>query len=266
MQALFNQIVETFNSLWHIRVLGESLEITTPMVTTTNKFVTVFITKRDEYYIVTDGGWICSGKYECEVDSTRRFYNKIFNYYLQVYNILVTQGRGNTFYYKREVNKNLVVNAVFELSNFISSVVSTSEVQFIVDKKEIRFNSQAKSYMHSVFGDRIKYEEQLIPYSSVKFSAVSRYNGATQVVNFISGSTASYYNSSLCKSNIHFDMLKDIENAIKLNHKISLLDDSNPSIINSPMVQEMCDYTQKKGNVVVLWSDKALLPEYLEAV
>lgn len=266
MRALYDSIVRTYNSLWHLRILGESLEITTPMVTTTNKFVTVFITKRYDYYVVTDGGWVCSGKYECEIDPGKRFYNKVFEYYLRAYDILTTEGKGYVFYYKKESNPDLVVNAVFELSNFISAIVSTSEVQYTVDKKEVRFNLQARSYLHGALGEGIRYDEPLVPYSSVKYSAVSHYNGHTQVINFISGSTSSYYNSSLCKSNIHFDMLKDVSNVMKINRKVSLLDDTNPVIINSQMVREMCEYTEKCGNTIVLWRDRESLKTYLEAV
>ena len=80
MQELFERIKKAYDSLWRVRVLGESLEIVTPMVTANDFFVTVFVTKRGGEYIVTDGGWISSGNYDCEIDFSQKTYQKLFQY------------------------------------------------------------------------------------------------------------------------------------------------------------------------------------------
>ena len=76
MEDLFNSIKNSYNLLWHVKVLGESLEIVTPTVTTNNAFVSVYVTKRGDNYVVTDGGWISAGYYECELDTLGKVYNK----------------------------------------------------------------------------------------------------------------------------------------------------------------------------------------------
>ena len=82
MQDIFEAIKEAYNSLWHVKVLGESLEIITPMVTTSDSFVSVFVTKRGDEFVITDGGWISAGYYGCDEDNQGKAYQKLFQYYI----------------------------------------------------------------------------------------------------------------------------------------------------------------------------------------
>ena len=62
MDEIVELIKKTFYYLWKVKRYGKTIEIITPSFTTNDCFVSVFLTKRDKYYIVTDGGWI-SEKY-----------------------------------------------------------------------------------------------------------------------------------------------------------------------------------------------------------
>ena len=50
-----------------MRMRGDTLEVITPFATTNDKFVSVFISERKNGYVVTDGGWITNGIYDCDL-------------------------------------------------------------------------------------------------------------------------------------------------------------------------------------------------------
>ncbi len=267
MENLFNTIRESYNSLWHVKVLGESLEIITPMVTTNESFVSVFVTKRGDDYVVTDGGWISAGYYEFDLELMGAAYNKLFQYYLENYNILQTVGYGRTMYYKKVSDRYLVVNAVFELSNFISAIVSGSNIQFQADKKEIRFRTTVRDYLTRDFGQgSFEFNCGLTESSSIKYGAISHFAGHTQLLNIVTGSNSGYYSNSLCRSDVYFEAARNYSDRYKINKTVALLDDSSPSVFESPQVRELIALSQaKKYNILLPWSKKEKLSDMLIA-
>lgn len=267
MDKLFNSIIESYNSLWHVRVLGESLEIVTPMVTTNDAFVSVFITKRGEDYIVTDGGWISAGYYDCDIDILGSAYNKLFQYYLESYHIQQTEGHGRTLYYKKERDSRLVVNCVFELSNFISAVVSGTNIQFVADKKEQRFRRTVREYLVNEFDEgTFKFKQKLFPDSTIEYGATSNFSGHLQLLNIVTGSNIGYYRDSLCRSNFYFEAAQRYVDRFRINKTIALLDDTTPSVYNSLPVRELINLSRERGSSLLLpWSEKNNLPELLVA-
>ena len=267
MEELFNLIRESYNSLWHIKPLGESIEIITPMVTTNDAFVSVFITKRGNSFVVTDGGWISAGYYECDVETLGRVYNKLLQYYLDSYQILQTIGHGRTMYYKKVQDPTLVVNAVFELSNFISAVVSGSNIQFQSDKKEVRFRKTVKDYLVNEFDEgTFRFGHRLAAGSSIEYTAASFFSGHLQLLNIVTGSNASYYRDSLLRSYFYFENARNYADSLRINKTIALLDDSSPSIYNSPQVAEFRNLSREiEGNILLPWSNKGQLSQLLAA-
>lgn len=267
MQDIFEAIKETYSSLWHVKVLGESLEIITPMVTTSDAFVSVFVTKRGDDYVVTDGGWISAGYYGCGQDNQGKAYQKLFQYFIDNYNILQTIGHGRTLYYKKVRDKVLVVNAVFELSHFISSVVSGANIQFQADKKEMQFRGTVRNYLIQEFKEgTFKFNHKLNNYSSIDFAAISNYGGNLQLLNIVTGSTVGYYRDSLCRSNMYFDYARSVADRLKINRMIAILDDTSPLVYNSPSVKEFIALSHDRpGNQLLPWSKRASLSEMLVA-
>lgn len=267
MQELFESIKKAYDSLWKVRVLGESLEIVTPMVTVNDYFVTVFVTKRGGDYIVTDGGWISAGNYDCEVDISQKTYQKLFYFYLENYSILQTVGHGRIIYYKKVEDPLLVVNAVFDLSNFISAVISGSNIQFVTDKKERQFNSTVREYLCSEFEPGFfDFRRKVLPNSSLEFGAVARFSGHLQLINVVTGSNPSYYRDSLCRSTFYFEAAKRIEN-LRISKTVAILDDTNPRVYCSPFVRDTIALSgEERGIILLPWGDRSGLRGILEAV
>ena len=82
MKYIFKEITDAFGALWKCRPVGDSLEITTPFPTSTSMYVTVFLTKRDDAWIVSDGGWVCNEIYNCELPTEEKIYNRVFDFFL----------------------------------------------------------------------------------------------------------------------------------------------------------------------------------------
>lgn len=267
MKELFNSIRESYNSLWHVKVLGDSLEIVTPMVTTNDSFVSVFVTMRGDDFVVTDGGWISAGYYDCELNEMSAAYNKLFQYYLENFHILQTIGHGRTMFYKKVHERFLVVNAVFELSNFISAIVSGSNIQFQADKKERKFRKSVRDYLINGFDEgAFQFNQGLTPDSSIKYGAVSHFSGQLQLLNIVTGSNAGYYRDSLCRSNFYFEAARDLRERFKINKTVALLDDTTPTVYGSPQVGELISILQAKEDSILLpWSEKGKLQELLVA-
>ena len=124
MEKLIEYIIKSYNSLWKIKKHGNTFEIITPIATTSNIFVSVFLTRRGDDFIVTDGGWIDSGMYECEANSDDIYYFKLFQYYLEDYEIDILEHAGYHYYYKKIEKAELVPNIVYDLSSFINAETS----------------------------------------------------------------------------------------------------------------------------------------------
>ena len=54
MEEIYELVRAAYQSLWKIKNHGETIELITPMVTTNDMFISVFVTRRGDDYIVTD--------------------------------------------------------------------------------------------------------------------------------------------------------------------------------------------------------------------
>ena len=266
MRVLFEHIVNTYQSLWHIKDHGATIEITTPMVTTNDMFVTIFITKRGDDYVATDGAWLHAGFYECEID-TGAIFRKVLNYYFEKFGILKTCGKDRIFYYKRINQIDLLPNIVFDMANFISSVVNSSQIQYTADRTDVTFKKNVRGFLRRIYGENtFDYDKPVSAEMKIKFNAVSTHNDGVRIINFISGSNSSYYANSLCRSNMNFEMITPQMRKYNIIKMITLLDDSKVSIIESPQVQTYYNYlldNKSEDKPVILWNHKNELDNYI---
>ena len=98
MRDIIEEIIKAFSSLWKIKQRGDSIEIITPVTTSNDSFVSVFLTRRGDEYVVTDGGWIDAGVYNIDEESNINF-NSIVNHFQASYGILSLHARGLYYYY-----------------------------------------------------------------------------------------------------------------------------------------------------------------------
>ena len=156
-------------------------------------------------------------------------FNKIFFYYLNTYAIKETKNEhGVSFYFKKTENAIAVPSLVMDISNFISVIVSISDINFEVEKlaKE-KFTSAASEYFHAMnYRGRLITNEYLDKQKQIRVNAIFEKNGQLTIVNCVTGSTYHYFRNSISKTNILFEMADKTKEKEHLKRKIALIDDS----------------------------------------
>src|SRR5438874_1999954 len=114
-------IKQDFGTLWQCRNRGTSIEIVTPISTATQKFVSVFITKRENSYIVTDGGWLSNeDHYGLDDVEENSGFDTTVEHFSKAFKISSTKSNEGTFYYKKAAQNSLLSNAVYDMAHFVS--------------------------------------------------------------------------------------------------------------------------------------------------
>ena len=267
MEAIFKLVKTAYQSLWKIKNHGDTIELITPMVTTNDMFISVFVTRRGDDYIVTDGGWLMAGVYECELDQQGRIYSRVFDYYFKSFGILETSYKQRTFYYKKIQRIEFLPNLVFDMSNFISSVVSTAKIQYNADKVERTFKKKARLFLERTFETGLfEYDKPVDDKLGIRFNAISHFDGQLQLFNFVSGSSSNYYANALCRTITNFEMVRPLQEQLHINKTITLIDDSQPNVMQSPQVITYLRHTyelERADNRVVKWTGASQIRELI---
>lgn len=262
METLFDIIRSDFDSLWKVKMRGTTLEVVTPIATTSDKFVSVFITKRDDSYIVTDGGWISEGKYDSDLPLLDDIYVRVFDYYKSEYGINELAANNYIYYFKKTTNKGMVSSLVFDLATFTSSVISASFINY-QEKKEFdnskRFQSRANAFIKEIVPYNIQVKHNawaLEKYKSLRFHALIPFKNRLTLVSYVTGSNNDYFRNSLAMANMRFEVVeKDGFNGIVAN-KVLLIDDTVKSYKSPEMIPIISIITNNAKRINLPWSER----------
>ena len=269
MKTIIEDIISSYNSLWKIKYHGKTIEIVTPIATTNNIFVSVFLTQRDNEFVITDGGWIDGGIYECEIALEDRNYYKLFQYYMDDYDIQYLNAKGRIYYYKKINSAQLVPNLIYDVSSFINAVISSSFISF-EEKKEREetgvFRRRASEFIHQLV-DTVHLKTNYSIHESlglIKFNAVVTRKNRMTLVNYVTGSNDSNFILSLGRSNLNFDMVEKHAINSMVKHKITLIDDTTKIIQSSRVKPYLRIIGSKDGRIGLKWGEKERLKELIE--
>lgn len=267
-ESIFEYVKESFCSLWTIKFHGKTIEIITPFSTTNFKFISVFVTERGEQVIVTDGGWLCGGEYETSLDFEDEVFLKIFNHFENLYEIKTTQRSDGLNYYFKTTNKfELIPNLVNDLCSFLSTIISTSQIQFHDEeenKERENFRKLADSFISGfVNKENLKFRRELSPdYKNVRFNAIITKGNRINLVKYITGSTPNHFINSLTKATVDFEIANNSPFIEYIDHRIAFINNIAPGFDSNKIfryIQTLEDHTQIPS---VLWTEK----EKLEAL
>lgn len=62
-ENLFHEVSRDYAAMWDFKFRGTTLEIVTPHSTISDKFISVFLTERDNFFVITDDGYLHLGDY-----------------------------------------------------------------------------------------------------------------------------------------------------------------------------------------------------------
>lgn len=147
-EQLFLNISSDFNSLWKYKLRGDTLEIITPFTTMTGSYISVFLTQRDDRFIITDGQSLVHSLMKLEMFSRKA------KVYLEetaaYYNVKKTQSDNTHFYFKSTFDMNLISAYIYDIVFFQSSALNSiySEATFFDSGREYElFSTRANNML-----------------------------------------------------------------------------------------------------------------------
>jgi hypothetical protein len=263
---IYKDVITSFGSLWDIKHRGDTLEIITPFATTSHKFISVFLSKRNNEFIVSDGGWLFDGMYENSFDRKINCYNKIFIHYQNTFNIKEVKNQSGTIYFYKKTDKEISVpSLVLDMSNFISSLVSLSNVEYADKELEVEkgFNRQAKEYLTQIIPNKdIEFNEYFDRKKEVKVNAIiKKRNGKIVLVNYITGGDYFYFRGNIYKTHFLFELADSSLEKSYIQKKVALIDNTangyNLEKINIAL-NHLGKNTQSQQ---IIWTNKQELQE-----
>lgn len=266
METLFKIIKADFDSLWKMRIRGTTLEIITPFATTNDKFISVFVAKRGDDYVVTDGGWIYEGKYDSELPLLDDIYIRVFDYYKVAYGVNeLTPNDYSIFYYKKTNNPSMISSLVFDLASFTNGVVSASLVNY-QEKKEIenakRFQSRANEFIKEIMPRDIRVKHNIWAnekFKSVRFNALIPAHNRLTLVSYVTGSKDEYFSNSLAMANMRFEVVEKGGLDGPAANKVLLIDDTVKSYTSPKLAPIISIITNNSNRVNLPWSEREKL-------
>lgn len=253
---IFYEIKNSYGELWNCRPRGNSLEIATPVPTSTDKYVTVFLTRRGEKWVVSDGGMVGVGMYDTLLPEGNQTFARILKFFMEDFGIKTTYNdRGEIFYYKSTDSRDLVPNIVFDLSNFIAMVVNDSLIDFREKRERNLFSTTVKDFINESVGtERVEFNARLNDRLTAKFGAVVKNdNGKSSLINLVTGTTEDSMRKSLGLSNLYYDMLSESPYSENVDSRIVLVNDQAPGY-NVDDMGLYIDTCRKKGQIPIRWS------------
>lgn len=262
---IFDDIKKSFSGLWQTKERGNSLEIITPYATTNNRFISVFLMKQGNDFVITDGGWINSGIYDV-IPGEDLCFLKIFYHYQNAFNVKeINSKEGIGYYYVKAFNEIDIPSRIFDLSLFIQNIVSISEIDFENKvEKETRelFVSKANDYLKSIINsEKIKFNSNLDPNrKEIKFNAIyyKTPNDLT-LINYVTGSSLSYFSNSIFKANTLYEMAEETLYNDFIHDKVTVVDTEAIGYVPQKIGHYLLHLENHTGSKIVEWNQREKL-------
>ena len=233
-ERVFCNISSDFSSLWKYKLRGETLEIITPFSTLTGSFISVFLTQRENRFIVTDGQRLIQHLTDLEM------LNKRACVYLAEtashYSVKKTQTQNSNFYFKSTTDINLLSAYIYDLVFFQNAALNSIYAEatfFNKNKDEQLFSTRANNILQQKIDESTKYQKMfsldrshnLI--HSAGFGSVLTRTSSNNIwaAMYITGSTPTNFCSTIYRANTGFMYVKGDENLKQFIKIAAVIDD-----------------------------------------
>lgn len=259
---VYNDIVNSFGSLWGYKERGNTLEVITPFATTNNKFISVFVRYQEDRYIISDGGWVSYNEYQTGQMPDSDCFEKIYFHFLNSYDIKQTEDAvGRIIYYKAASKLSMVASMVFDMASFINTVVSSASIAFVEKQEEEvkqRFRSIANNFISSIVpNDQLSIGGNLGEDSPIRIDLIITKSSKLTLVNYITGSNLSYFSGSIYKANMIFEMANSSKYRDVIKNRYAIVDDIAVGYNNlkaGPLLNHLSEQTKTE---TLNWSARA---------
>jgi hypothetical protein len=248
----YERIKKDFCHIFSFKSHGDTLEIVTPFTTLTDKFVSVFVTQRNQKLIITDGGLIGQNLYENNISpEDPEIVDYVSEQYKKFYNIQETSNKIEIYYFRSIQKIELLSAAVFDLVNFIVGTVNSMTVQYkrkkILDEKD-RFVSETNNFLKENYQQNFKSNREIV--KGLRFNGVITHNGGLTLIEYISGHSSKYLEKDFTKAIVNFQLIKEINYNINIKNKIALINDKSIGYKNGvPVI--LSNHLSKFSNTII---------------
>jgi hypothetical protein len=263
------QILEAFrrdfDSLWTCKQLGGTLEITTPYLLPDSTLVSVFLTERDDRFIVCDGGAIHEMLEEyCSLpaDEVRSELLRMSSKFT------MKEGHtdGRPLYFKECKDAKLIPSLAFDVANFAvmatSALVSASGEPTI--PVESRFEKRADLYLRSIAPSDFTFSPRELPeIPNVRFGAVLHKDSRLWLFSFVTGSNPTYFRRSVCDTAISFKLAWESRLASRIKHTIPVVNTESTGYIPDKISSQLDELRILSRQSFVRWDARNDLNEML---
>lgn len=267
MTGIFRIIKEEFCDLTNYKLRGKTLEIITPFSTIRNKFVSVFIKQSQDKFIVSDGGWIDLSYYGDKMDeSSEDLIDRITSYYTLNYDIQIVTNKAGTLYYYKSCSIQEIASTVFDLANFIVGVTNALTIQYKDEQEENEketFRKQANNFLRVNYEDNIKIGHSLDDLPNINFNAVIHKNSNLYLISYVTGSTPSYFSTSLRRTIVNFEISERSKYKNIIKEKISIINDEADGFLPSKESHLLELLNERSSRESITWSNKDKILEYV---
>ena len=259
-----------FGSLWKCKQSGETLEISTPYLMPDSTLFTAFLTKRNNRYIVCDGGGVSEILQEsCDLpsDEIKSALDGIAQKFTMKQGII----SGEPLFFKECSDPKIISSLVFDVASFAVSATNALVAMAVEDEggvQERRFRAKADDFVKSVTPSGWEFRPKRInEVPGYTFGAVIARASRLCLISYVTGSTTTYFRRSVC------DTAKSFAHAwkgplaeSKLIHRTIPIIDTGASGYKQEELQWQLDELQADShNSLVDWKEKERYAELLEA-
>lgn len=267
-ESIFHDVARDYSALWDFKFRGSTLEIITPHSTISNKFISVFLTQRDNEYIVTDGGYLYTSDYvENESVEQSKCYTQTLVHFEKYYKIRrIYDSREKLIFFLKSANRAMISSLIHDMASFVTGVANAQQITLELDLEastRTRFAKEASLFLLDVFpGRKVRFAQPLRPNDRIRFSAGIWRGTDVSLVQYVTGSDTYHFGNSMAKATVNFLAVNGSSLAPSVTKRISLIDTSAAGYRDGghrSYVKLLND-----TSVILDWQNRAALVELVE--
>ncbi|MCH4824624.1 hypothetical protein ML462_15730 [Gramella lutea] len=265
---IFQNIKNDFCSLTNYKVRGESLEIITPFTTLNNKFVSVFVKKIKDKYVISDAGWTDLNYYDINIsEDSDDIIERVFAYYQKSFDVSTTTDKAGTIHYFKFCSSPIEIPSnVYDLANFIVGAVNALGIRYKDEKEEKEretFRKDANNFLKAHYNENVKLRKALDDLQNIRFNALISKSSDIYLVSYVTGSSSYYFTNDLRKTIVNFEISERSKYKDYIREKVSIINDKADGY-HPEKLSSMMDLLQEKvTRDPIKWSEKERILEII---
>ncbi len=217
LNSIFDIVKTDFCSLIDFKLRGDTIEINTAIPTLTSSYISVFVSFREDTYIVSDGGWFDKNMYESIDADESDIQRRIIGQYKVHFQIKETKSDdGTRYYYKTTKELKLISALVYDVGHYIASAVNSQNIAYRENddfEEKKHFHNNLNGFFKEKFGsNKVEFNTsvKIDDVHKIKFNAVVRPNvRSNYFIMYVTGSRSSFFRKDLTEATVNFEIINE---------------------------------------------------------